>query len=90
MLIAEDQGIAWQRLTRLAVAMKLHRLEEGACPDSLKALCPDPLEELPPDPFTGEHFRYERRGKGFLLYSLGRNGEDDGGSDANGELIDGD
>ena len=32
------------------------------------------------DPYTGESFRYKRTKKGFVVYSLGANLEDNGGN----------
>ncbi|QDV72832.1 Bacterial type II secretion system protein G [Botrimarina mediterranea] len=86
---AADSTIARQRLTLLAAALKLHQLRHGEYPDALDALAPDPLAEIPLDPFTNEPFVYERRDEGFAIWSLGRNGVDDGGSDQSGEFVDG-
>jgi len=87
---AEDRSCAQQRLTLLAAALKLHQLRHGDYPNSLDALAPDPLAEVPLDPFTNEPFVYERRDGGFAIWSLGRNGVDDGGSDQTGEFVNGD
>ncbi len=87
---AEDRSCAQQRLTLLAAALKLHQLRHGEYPDTLDALAPDPLAEIPLDPFTNEPFVYERRDEGFAIWSLGRNGVDDGGSDQSGEFVNGD
>lgn len=86
----EDRCVARRRMTVLAAALRLHRLQSDNYPDSLVALTPDPLEELPIDPFSGEPFRYQRRGDGFVLWSVGENGVDDRANDADGEFNDGD
>jgi len=77
---------AWVRKAeaRLAVAqvsfaLRLYRAERGTYPESLGALTPAVLAEVPADPFTGKPLMYAREGDGFLLYSIGLNGADDGG-----------
>ena len=63
---------------RLVVALQLHRREHGTFPDRLDALVPGELEAVPLDPFDGKPFRYDaRRG---IVYSVGKNLVDDGGS----------
>ena len=70
----------------LAVALRMHRSKTGSYPASLNDLVPGTVEELPLDPFTGRGFVYRQEEKGFVVYSLGKNGEDDGGRwDASGE-----
>jgi hypothetical protein len=86
---AEDRSCAQQRLTLLAAALKLHQLRHGEYPESLDALAPEPLAEIPLDPFTNKSFLYKRRDEGFVIWSLGRNGVDDGGSDQSGEFVNG-
>lgn len=66
-------------LAKIATALKLYKLKRGEYPESLQALVPDCISELPRDTFTGSDFMYRREAKGFLLYSLGENGIDDGG-----------
>jgi hypothetical protein len=72
--------------TRIIVAIELHRAERGTLPDTLDALIPAYLDALPPDPYTGEPFRYRllvpgegERGRAYILYSVGLDGEDNGG-----------
>ncbi len=40
-------------------------------------------------PYTGQPFVYQRRGDGYLLYSLHENGVDDGGDDAEQPIVGG-
>lgn len=63
----------------LAVELEEHRQSSGAYPESLYELRLKHFEELPLDPFSGKPFRYEKRPGGYLLYSVGPNGKDDGG-----------
>ena len=66
-------------MTQMTFALAAHRAKAGRYPKSLNDLVPEPYAKLPHDPFGGGPFRYQRRGDGYLLYSVGGNGEDDGG-----------
>lgn len=81
--LAMDTLIAGRRIM---VAVELYQRERGRYPASLDALVPEYLEVLPRDPFSDDAFRYRRfkddedpKGRGYLLYSVGRDGEDNGG-----------
>lgn len=80
-------------LMRLALALEEQRLaapkDSGGYPERLDDLVPTFLSEMPSDPFTGKPFVYERRGAGYLLYSVGQNGVDDGGTDFRGWIVKG-
>lgn len=65
--------------TRLGLALEACRDRTGSYPDSIEALVPDVLPELPVDPFTGKNFLYRLADKEVLIYSVGKNGVDDGG-----------
>jgi len=68
------------RTTLAALAVERWRLaHDGQLPDSLTVLSPDLLPESPTDPFTGEALRYQRRARGFVVYSLGPDRRDDAG-----------
>ena len=69
---------------RLAVAeavfaLRLYKAEHREYPESLDALSPAFLQAVPTDPFTSKPLVYVREGEGFLVYSIGLNGKDDGG-----------
>jgi hypothetical protein len=76
----EDRANAFLELTRLAAALAAYRAEHGAYPKRLDDLVPDVLEKLPVDLYNAKPFIYQRDGGGYLLYSIGENGVDDGGS----------
>ena len=59
--------------------MSVYRMKHGAYPEKLDALVPDFIDKLPVDPFSGKDYIYRRDGKGFIVYSIGANGADDGG-----------
>ncbi len=66
-------------LLRLQLALHEYRLRRGRYPADLAALAPEILAVLPTDPFTGDPYRYRRRGGVYLLYSVGPNGLDENG-----------
>jgi hypothetical protein len=77
-------------LTRVAAALAACRAAAGtatAYPARLDDLVPRYLDRLPTDPFSGGPFVYERRGAGYLLYSIGPNGRDDGGTDYSTPIV---
>ncbi len=60
-------------------ATRRYMLEHGSPPNSLDALVPAYLVQLPDDPFGNGPLVYRRTNDGYLLYSVGANGVDDGG-----------
>ncbi|HEX8551613.1 MAG TPA: hypothetical protein VF681_08665 [Abditibacteriaceae bacterium] len=64
-----------------ALALRAFRLENGKYPATLNELAPRYLKEIPADPFGGgEKLRYKRTAKSYLLWSIGPDGKDDGGT----------
>lgn len=64
----------------LSLALRAYNLEHGGYPDKLNRLVPSYLKKLPIEPFTmQETFCYKRTTSGYLLYSIGPDGRDDGG-----------
>ena len=61
------------------LAIDEYRLERGHLPESLAELVPRYLPSIPLDPFSGQPLVYRQRSDGYLLYSVGANGVDDGG-----------
>ncbi len=75
-LVAE----AGRRMTLTAIALERYQLRHGSYPPDLAALGPDFLRAIPRDPVDGENLRYRLNPDGtFLLYSIGEDGEDNGG-----------
>ena len=67
--------IAMERVAKQSVAILLCRLDHGSLPDSL------PLSgSLAIDPYSGKPLVYRKVRKSFMVYSLGTNGNDDGGN----------
>ncbi|MBL9137582.1 MAG: hypothetical protein JNK85_17055 [Verrucomicrobiales bacterium] len=71
---------ARRRLAVVGLALERHRLADGQYPTSLDALAPRFLGEVPSDPMDGKPLRYSSTPDGqYRLYSVGRDGQDDGG-----------
>jgi hypothetical protein len=67
-------------LLGVALALHAYRLEEGRYPASLAELTPAYLRKLPEDPFAAQGtFQYRVKADGYILYSPGPDGRDDGG-----------
>jgi len=64
-------------LAKVAIALERFYLANQAYPEELAALSPNWLPAPPIDPMTRKAWRYERLdSKGFLLYSVGKDGVD--------------
>ena len=68
------------RCTMIALAAERYRLEQQSWPASVDKLCPVYLGAVPLDPFDGQPLRYRRLDDGVVIYSVGRDGVDDGGN----------
>jgi hypothetical protein len=68
------------RASRIAIAVARFRLAHaGALPSSLDALVPDYLAAVPQDPLSGGPMRYRVGPGAYTVYSVGMDGDDDGG-----------
>ena len=68
-------------LARVACALERYRLANGQFPDTLAALAPKFIDSLPHDLINGQPLKYRRPDDGqFVLYSVGWNETDDGGT----------
>ena len=68
-----------ERNLRVACALAAYRADAGKYPAQLADLAPKYLDDVPDDLFSGRDLIYKPEGKGYLLYSVGPNGTDDGG-----------
>ena len=68
-----------ERLLDTCIALYLFRHERDEFPGELNELVPHYCKALPIDPFTNEPMIYKKRKEHFLLYSVGRDREDNGG-----------
>lgn len=67
------------RTARIAIAVERFRLAHGQFPDTLMELDPFGMRAVPTDPFDGRSLRYKRLSTGYIVYSVGEDGRDDGG-----------
>jgi hypothetical protein len=74
------QSQALLRCAAAAVAVERFRLAKGRWPEKLTDLAPDYLATVPLDPFDGKPVRFKRQKDGVVVYSIGPDGTDDGGS----------
>ena len=74
-----DRGVASRGLAKLAIALRVRRMAQGSYPASLADLVPSFLDTLPTDPFSGKSCIFRREKGGFLVYSVGDDGKDNGG-----------
>jgi hypothetical protein len=76
---------AFERLFEVVFALEFYRHDHSQYPASLAELTGKYIKTIPSDPYTdGELFRYRlelqpNTNAGYLLYSVGENGEDDNG-----------
>jgi len=73
--------VARLRCAVAALGVERYRLANNALPEKLEDVVPKHLEEIPADPFDGKPLRYKKLDKGYVIYSIGPNGVDDGGID---------
>lgn len=64
---------------KTALALACHKARHGRRPARLDELVGDLLKEVPADVFSGKPLVYRPEGEGYVLYSVGINGRDDGG-----------
>jgi hypothetical protein len=66
-------------LTRLAFALAAYHADHGSYPARLAELAPQYVAKVPKDIYIPAELHYQQDGDGYLLYSVGPNGKDDGG-----------
>jgi hypothetical protein len=62
------------------LAVERYRLARGALPETLQDLVARYIPDVPSDPFDGKPLRYKRLERGYVVYSVGPDGADDGGT----------
>lgn len=89
MIAADNRANTMRDLTRLAAALAVYRAEHAGYPEKLSHLVPEILATLPVDSYHGKPYSYTRTSDGYLLFSLGENGTDDGGSNEQQSIFEG-
>jgi hypothetical protein len=64
-----------------ALAIERYRLKHHALPAQLSDLVPEYLNVVPDDPFDLQPLRYRPLEQGYVVYSIGPDGIDDGGKE---------
>jgi hypothetical protein len=77
-----DISAAKRRLITAELALRIFQSEHGQPPAQLSDLVPRYLPRVPIDPFTEKELIYRPQGTNWLLYSVGEDGTDDGGTPA--------
>lgn len=73
------KGIARLRCAVTGLVIERYRLADGRLPDALSDLVPKYLSGIPADPFDGNPLHYRKPDKGYIVYSIGWDGKDNGG-----------
>jgi hypothetical protein len=73
-------ALAHLRLLQTELALLCYQAEQGQVPRDLGQLVPGYLRQVPVDPFSDRLIVYHPRGTNWLLYSVGMDRVDDGGS----------
>lgn len=69
----------------IAFALARYKLDHGRYPDTLAPLAPRYFKAVPGDVFSEKQPIYRPTATGFILYSVGPNGADDGGRTLDGQ-----
>jgi beta-lactamase regulating signal transducer with metallopeptidase domain len=75
----EDRKAVWADLMKLAFALAAYHADHNSYPSALADLTPKYISEVPKDVFSDADLHYSPEGDGYLLYSVGVNGKDEGG-----------
>lgn len=67
------------RTAQVALKIELYRTLNGHLPETLGELVPQYLPAVPIDPFDGQPLRFHHLDKGYVVYSVGQDGHDNGG-----------
>lgn len=83
-LRSEAEASIEREATRLMLALERHHVRHGAYPVALAALAPEFMADVPLDAVSGKPWGYrlldaDPAGRGYMLYSFGADGVDNGG-----------
>ena len=66
---------------RVSLAVERYRVAHSNLPNKLDELVTAYFAAVPIDPFDGQPLRYKKLAKGYVVYSVGEDGKDDGGDE---------
>jgi len=78
-MVREANELAHLRTAQTALAVERFRLVHGKLPEKLDDLVPQFLPAVLQDPFNGQPLHYRGLEKGYVIYSVDRDGEDNEG-----------
>ena len=78
-VIQQESAATRLNLAKLSLALAAYDGDKGRFPVALDVLKGRYVSEIPADVFSGGPLIYKRTEKGYLLYSVGENMQDDGG-----------
>jgi hypothetical protein len=78
LLVKEAEVCARLRAAQTALAIEQYRTKIGRLPETLEEL---KEATVPTDPFDGKPIRYKKLDRGYLVYSVGKDGRDEGGQE---------
>jgi hypothetical protein len=81
LLNIDVRHLALLRTTQTALAVERYRMAEGRLPKSLDDIVPSCIEVIPTDPFDGHPIKYRTRETGYVVYSVGEDQTDEGGTE---------
>ena len=84
-LEVRDRGRSQAELLMVDLALRAYHADHGAWPASLNELSPQYLQRVPLDRYSGRPLIYRPEGTTFSLYSVGKDGRDDGGKFGNNQ-----
>jgi hypothetical protein len=70
------------RVTETALGVERFRVATGNLPHNLRQFTPEYLPRVPTDPFDGAPLRYRLIARGYVVYSIGADQKDDGGTES--------
>ena len=79
--VRQAESEAHVRLALTAIAIERFRLANKRLPATLEEAAPKFFAGVPVDPFTGQPLQYKKLPRGYVVYSLDRDGRDDGGKE---------
>ena len=79
---SHQRALSRVRLLETELALRCYRAEQSGLPAQLSQLVPKYLPRVPQDPFSGQALVYRAQGTNWLVYSLGPDRKDDGGTPA--------
>ena len=79
-LSAEERALMTNEVSQVAISLELFHHANSRYPTNLAALKGTYIKRLPIDRFSGKGLQYSLTDKGYLLYSFGRDQQDNQGN----------